>query len=178
MECHNDSIRARILDEMLRMLREDLTFAPVGDDDCGPLPPENIEFTRFKPSGKPGQMIDEDTGISTPAIRGIAPRIVIPAIAGTNKEEDWHYDFLWQLLNNTENDPSANYRTYWRWQEQIASYFSYNQLQQKINDSRGCVWATTATMVADVDEKVWPVSRLFVAGVISTVYCRQPRGIT
>lgn len=170
------SIRGIIKDELLRAAREDLTFTPVEGDDVGPILPESIEYSRNKAGGK-NQEFDPDTSIAVPGLILSAPKIYLPPSEGHCNQDDWHYHWLWQIVDAETGHPDANQETYWRWQEQLAAYFNFNKINDVVNETRGCVVTCTAQMVNDLDEKTWSRSRMFIAGVIVDTIIRQNRGI-
>lgn len=169
------SFRQRILDEMLRVLKNDVRFEPQGGDDIPPVKPGSVIFRRLP---APGQGVYQPIKLEeSPCIVVTGPKIRIPPNEGENNSDDWYFDWLIQICTTSMGNAGKNQASIWDWQERIADQFNYFWLNDVINDGRGCVREGIATLIDDVDEKQWARATNFAAGVMVTTIVRKKRRV-
>lgn len=167
------SFRQRILDEILRVMREDMRFEPVGGDDIAAIKPAAIFFRRLP---APGQGIYQPLNLEeSPCIVVTGPKVRIPPNEGENYKDDWYFDWMIQICTKSLGNTGKNQDTVWKWQEDVADQFNFFWLNDVINDARGCVREGYVTMIDDVDEKQWARATSFAAGVMVTTIVRKKR---
>lgn len=158
-----DAILWQVMENMQKVMREEMSFGPAGNDQSLPIDARNI-------------MIRKDAGVEHgldyPAIV-ITParRMNVNPAAGTNVRDDYPYPVLVQILDRDSNTPDENLRTHLKWREQIARSFQ----QQKLDDVSE-VYISAVTEVDYVDARLWKRHDYFVGGVECRFMARLTRG--
>jgi hypothetical protein len=154
------SVHKQILDEILRVLKEDVVFNVAPDDSCKPIPPQNIEFQKVSIAER-----DIDTGralerfpmiiVSVPFEEPFNPN------AATNAHDEYRWSFLCQIIDRDNHEKTRSIDTYWTWQETISQRFQFMCMQNV--DAQHCI--ANAMSVDTVDERYWIKQKNFKAGV-------------
>jgi hypothetical protein len=164
-----DAVLWQLLDHCQEVLR-DTRFEPQGTDSVSAIKDNNIYFKKSSVQ----QPDDEKqfTHDGTPGIIITVPKTVTSqSSAGDNTRDRIEYPILFQIIDQDYREPVKNLRTYLKWQEQIVRLFH----NQPISDP--CeVYGTEAAMVDVVDEKIWSVHDMFVAGVEIRFLSLETRG--
>ena len=83
-----------------------------------------------------------------------------------------------QIVDNENFEREGNEDTYWRWQEQLATFFMYSNYLMAIDLGEDiCVKSTNVMSVDNIDEKTWNKSSLMKAGIVLKVSVLRPRGV-
>lgn len=167
------SVREAILDELLRSLREEIRYDYLEGDSARLIHPESILYV-----GSASQVGDDartSSLINYPAILVSSPKITIEPEGGVNSRDDWVYHWLVQICDKPLSTIESCMSEYWRWQEQIASYFNHRDVNSRINHPDADVWDVTTTMVTDIGAKGWETNRHYISGVIVSFFSRQVR---
>lgn len=168
------SYRWLILQEILRTLRQDVTFRPEPSDTTATIPAQNIIFrkvnVKLRPENKGDTMTPSFPGIivSTPFSEPFNPN------TGENAHDEYIYHFLIQIIDSDNLEPEANIQTYWKWQEQVCRVLQFNCMA---NVPAVHVLAKTAN-VDVVDDKIWLKDENFVCGIHLAVQVWMTRGAT
>lgn len=173
----NKSVRWLLKEAILKALRDEITFAVQDGDTVRELRKEAIVFRRNAVADRPHEEFKQNEmlpGIflSAPLMEPINPS------GGENGRDEFSYSWLIQIVDNENFEREGNEETYWRWQEQIASFFMFSEYMIKVNlGERICMKSTVVTTVDQVDEKMWLKSSLFRSGVTITATVLRPRGV-
>ncbi len=155
----------QIQDEVVRRLREDLSFEPLEDDPVRRIDPDNITVRKVADLEKP---------IDTPAIIVTGGRqVAVPPSGGTNERDDYPFSVVIQIIDNDSGDQYQNRATYQEWGEKIARAFNQQTLSG-IPD----VYIGLATQINYLDPKIMQRHRQFVGGVVGVFIARLTRGVT
>lgn len=157
-------IHKQILDEILRVLQEDMTFDVAAEDEgkCHPITKEHIVFRKVSEAerdidtGKPFELIPGII-VSVPLTEPFDPR------AGTNAHDEYRWSFLIQILDRDNWEQTRNIATYFLWQEMIAFRFQFMCVQNLDPSVLHCL--ANAMSVNVVDERYWIKNKAFKAGV-------------
>ncbi len=158
------SIRKQVLDEILRILQEELTFAVADGDKCNPIKPSSIIFRKVSVA---------DRDINKGKVLEGFPMIVVSCpfeepfdpTAGEVGHDVYPMSFLCQIIDRDHLEPTRSIDTYWNWQELISPQFQFRCLNN-VNTKRAfCV----AKQVDVVDERYWLKEENFKAGVVIQV---------
>ena len=158
------SLRKQILNELLWILKEELSFSVQQGDTCKPIPPANIVFRKVSVADR-----DIDKGKTTenfPMILLSCPETEpFDPSAGENANDVYPMSFLVQIIDRDSLDKTKNIDTYWQWQELISP-----QLQFRCLKNVDTVRALAIAKAVDVvDERYWLKEENFKAGVQITV---------
>lgn len=169
-----DSFRYQLMQEILRELQQDVTFEVMPGDKCQPIKPRAIQFRKVSV-----KLLSQNQGftfeqafpgivLSTPFEEPFNPN------TGTNERDEYIYHWLIQIIDSDNHEPTANVRTYWKWQEQIRHLLQFN-CPSRI-DSQHVL--SKCTNVDVVDESKWLKDENFVCGVHVAVQVWESRGPT
>jgi len=168
------SYRMAIMQEILRALRQDVTFSPVAPDRCDPIKPSSIVFRKVAVKTRE---INQENKFD-PVFPGIILSTPYSEPFDPGKGEVAHdayvYHFLAQIVDSDNWDLEANLQTYWKWQEQVCRLFQFNCMSRI--DAPHVL--SRAVNVDVVDEKIWLREQNFVAGIHITVEVWMTRGST
>lgn len=155
------AVRKQVLDEILRVMQNDLAFNVQDSDSCRAIEPKNIRFRKVSVADRDinkGKVLEGLPGIfvSCPLNEPFGPGL------GTNEEDEYRWGFLAQIVDKDHFDQTSNAGTYFQWQEQLCQKFQFHPL-----DNVDSVHAFTNAMSVDVvDEKYWLKEEAFKAGVL------------
>lgn len=171
------AIGTTMLNEILRILREDIPFQVQDGDDETELLSDNVIYqpTRVqkqRPINKMEQLIDfPGLVVSEPL------RTSVLTTGGTNERDEWHYLWLVQLIDQDLWENPGRIATWRKWVEQIMSAFMFTCLNGVLTPPTGQVKFTSATEVQNIDESMWIRHGNFIVGIEIEVQILQPRGI-
>jgi len=172
------AIKTDIRDEILRILKEDLTYQVQDGDDGRIIDPDFIKYqpTRVQ---KNRDFVQTNQLTDVPGLLLSEPLMTtVDESGGTNERDLWHYRWMIQLLDEPLWDTPSRIATWDKWIEQVCSALQFNCLGGVVTLPKGQVWWAKATPVQDIDENMWVRSSMFVMGVQVEVKVLQPRGIT
>lgn len=171
------SIKTDLLNELLRMLREDINYEVQGGDGGEILNRDAIlwQKTRLQKSRsfeRANQTVDYPGLLVCDPNRGATLEE-----GGTNERDLWVYNFMIQLVDRDLWEHEGRVETWRRWIEQIIAAIMFSQLNNVVVLPKGQVWWAAATAVSDIDETSWVKDAQFISGVDVKITVLQPRGI-
>lgn len=169
------AVRYQVLQEILRILRKDMSFVidPIDNGFVDPIIPVAIQYRKI--SG------ERDTNQARTA--EILPGIFVstplqepfPEEAGTNEQDEYRWRFLVQIIDSDNHEPSQNIASYFLWQEQICTKFQFKDMTKSGNVSATRCLAN-ASSVDVVDERYWVKEENFKSGILLTIRTWLSRG--
>jgi len=150
-----DAILWQLLEACQLKLRQEVSFQSQGNDSVDSIDDEDIVIRKVS-------VRDEwNDNPNLPAVIISVPHTVSSnSASGENNRDDVTYPVLFQIVNSDYGDRVSRFRTYLKWQEQIAKCFRNQPLADPCE-----VWGTQSDSVDSVDEKLWVRHEQFVAGV-------------
>jgi len=171
------AIRTDLREEILRILREDITFEVAPGDVNVTIVPKSIVYQKTqaqinRSDYQSNQMTD------VPGLLLCNPKSTdFSETDGTNERDVWTYHWLIQLIDVDLWNDLDRQDTWERWIEQIMSAFEFNCLQDTVVLPKGQVKFACATAVRDIDERRWVRDDKFISGIEIRIQVLQPRGI-
>ena len=168
------SYRYQVLQEILRALKQDVSFLPEPGDKCSPIKPDSIVFRKVSVkvlSQNQGHTFDPvfpGIIVSTPFSEPFNPG------SGEIAHDEYIYHFLIQIIDSDNHEPDMDIQTYWKWQEQVRRLFQFSCMANV--DSPHVL--AKAVNVDVVDETKWIRDENFVCGVHVAVQVWETRGPT
>lgn len=168
------SFRYQVLQEILRLLKQGVSFKPEPGDRCVGISPDSINFRKV--SVRLRQINEAHTFepvfpgivVSTPFEEPFNPS------AGEIAHDEYVYHFLIQIIDSDNWEPTADIQSYWKWQEQVRRLFQFNCMSNV--DAPHVL--SKAVNVDVVDETKWLKDQNFVCGVHVAVQVWETRGPT
>lgn len=163
------SLRAKIRNEIMRSLKEDLTYPPADSEKTvRPIDPRNIIYSRLPATDR--------SAIAVPGIILSRSDTKVPPSEATNIQDDWHFGWRIELIGQGTGDPFIGEDSYSLWQERIIDWFHYQRNRfNSIEDAGFEHNHTIASFADDLDEKLWGKDRFVVSAIAMTVVFRRWR---
>jgi hypothetical protein len=168
------SYRWQVLQEILRSLKQDVSFVPEPGDKCSPILPDSIVFRKVsvkltsQNQGFTFEPVFPGIIVSTPFSEPFDPT------KGEVAHDEYVYHFLIQIIDSDNREPEADIQSYWKWQEQVRRLFQFNCMS---NVDAPHVLSKSVN-VDVVDETQWVRDENFVCGVHVAVQVWYTRGAT
>jgi hypothetical protein len=154
-------------------MKEDMTYAPADGELLSPIRPENIVYSRLPVPG--AKDFDPMEAADVPGIVLSRTRYNLPPMEGTNREDDWHFQWRIQLIGQGTGDPTDGDDSFSLWQEQIADWFHYTRILDVLNGAGFDHNFTIASLEDDMEQKLWTKERFFAAAIVLTTVFRRRR---
>lgn len=168
------SYRWQVLQEILRSLKQDVSFVPEPGDKCSRILPDSIVFRKVsvkltsQNQGYTFEPVFPGIIVSTPFSEPFDPT------KGEVAHDEYVYHFLIQIIDSDNREPEADIQSYWKWQEQVRRLFQFNCMSNV--DAAHVL--SKAVNVDVVDETKWLKDENFVCGVHVAVQVWYTRGAT
>jgi len=168
-----DAVLWTILETVRDVLRNNLVFQAMGDDDVETIDPKNITIEKVAIRQRESDRVfayHETPGIvlSTPS------SIITNPNEGENARDDVRYPVLFQVIDKDNQERIRGLRTYLKWIEQITKAFR----NQPLPCDPLSVWNAEVRTADIVNEGLWVNNGLFVAAITITFVSRETRGLT
>lgn len=151
--------RFQALNEILRILREEIDWTPEPGDKTKAIAPQAVVYRKIagERDVNEGRTMEIIPGIfvSCPHTEGI------PENAGENAHDEYRWRFLIQVVDSDNYGPADNIATYFLWQEKICRKLHFKCLQN-VDAFKSMTYAAAVNVV---DEKYWKKEELFKTGV-------------
>lgn len=102
---------------------------------------------------------------------------ITPPNKGTNERDDTTYIILVQIIDDDPTFRTENLKTYLKWQEQIRKYFQ-SSARSDVQTDAGYANFGFSTSQNVVDDRLYPLHKLFVGGLQLEFDVRETRGAT
>lgn len=153
------AVRKQVLDEIIRILREEISWEVEPGDMTTAIPPDSIFFRKISTERdiNKSQTLDP-----IPSVRISMPfSEPIPESAGENAHDEYQWRFLAQITDSDNWSVQDNIATYLLWQEKICRKLNFKCL----DNVDAFMSLSTAAIVDVVDERYWIRESNFKAGV-------------
>lgn len=166
----------QIMTEIQRVLRSEVQFVAAGEDRSQSIDSKAIVIRKFAFS----QIKDGAAGTheTLPGILICPSRVVRPAEAGTNEQDDVVYRIILQFVDKDYDNTTHNLRTHLKWMEQAAKIMNHWFAEHQITNQNDCVRDNVATAFDMPDAREFVRHKNFIGGVVVDAFVLEQRGAT
>lgn len=175
MPFQRPAVKTYLRREILRTLKEDVSFVVVEGDTGKPISPAAIKLQKTSARKNRSNELSNQFA-EYPGLILSSPRTTnLPPSEGDNARDLWVYRWVVQLIDRDGWDQENRLASWERWIEQVVSQLNFNPLCNAIPAGVAFNIVTNCTIVDDIDERQWLKDSEFVSGVLIEVRAQQTR---
>lgn len=164
-----------ILTELQRVLRENVKFVPIGEDQLASIVPESIVIRKLR---APRPDYPANTSETLPGWIISPGRVMKPSMEGNNAQDETVYRVILQLIDKDYDQGTHGLRSWLRWLESAEKVLNHWFASHQYTNSADCVRDNVASGFDVINDKEFVRHQNFIGGIVVDNFVWEGRGAT